>query len=196
MSDNYECPCWTKSHCRYHDAKSQDHAPCCEIAVENNKLELDRLRGYRDAFNQSNAALTEATKQIGSIGAERDSIRSQLATASKERDEAIERTKQVEGYLENWARAAQEVVNLFDPMKAVALPHILVIIATAAKDAHMQVRAERDAMRPVIEAAKAWRERIDEVKEDSTYAACLRRDEALANLRAAIDTLTREEPKT
>ncbi len=39
-----ECPCWTKSHCRYHDSESSDHAPCCPIQVHNDAHERERLR--------------------------------------------------------------------------------------------------------------------------------------------------------
>lgn len=47
-----------------------------------------------------------------------------------------------------WAAGAQQIVDLFDPMKArCAYPQFMVMVAEAAERAHLAVRAERDRLR-------------------------------------------------
>ncbi len=68
-----------------------------------------------------------------------EELRTALATATA-RAEAAEKAN-VE-----WLRAAQETSDLFDPMKAKTSPSILTWVCKAAKEAHLSVRAERDAL--------------------------------------------------
>jgi hypothetical protein len=104
---------------------------------------------------------------------------------------AVARVEELEKERDNWRDHCQGISDLFDPLHHNVTPHSALIVARAAKDAHLQVRAARDSLRAKL--AEVERERDDmrtalEVTTNSREFNRIRAEKA----EAALGEMTKE----
>jgi hypothetical protein len=143
LSD-YECPCWTKAHCRYHDAKSPDHAPCCQIAVDNAALDRGRLVVERDALKRHYDAAAPEHNLLALL----DLYEERERQATAERDRLAAELQAIRTDRDQWAAVASKVND--------AIGRAGIHCALFYWEAIDQLAAQRDRMKPVYEAALKW----------------------------------------
>jgi chromosome segregation ATPase len=99
---------------------------------------------------------------------------------------AVARVEELEKERDNWRDHCQGISDLFDPLHHNVTPHSALIVARAAKDAHLQVRDDRDSLRAKLSSAEIWLE-VSRVNNRSITAENDTLRAKLAEARAFID---------
>jgi hypothetical protein len=115
---------------------------------------------------------------------------------------AVARVEELEKERDNWRDHCQGISDLFDPLHHNVTPHSALIVARAAKDAHLQVRADRDSLRAKLAEATKYmesdqaeyrklveyqRERLREANERAVHQA-----DRAEKAEAALGEMTKE----
>jgi hypothetical protein len=129
---------------------------CPECGAENTSYHCDecgRIERTPEQIKLDVAIMQRAPRPESDLSR----LKAELAEVTRDRD--------------NWRDHCQAISDLFDPLHHNVLPHSALIVARAAKDAHLQVRNDRDSIRAKLAEAEKERDELHaELKRVVDYA--------------------------